>query len=190
MNRNKSHFEGDEPFLENLLRWFRYIKIIPYIKNGSNVLDLGCGYNAGLLSFIKKNECNYFGIDLSVNKNIANLIEHDLNTTLPFKDKTFDVVMSLANLEHLNNPEFNIKEIGRVLKDDGIVLLTTPSTYSKPILEFLSFKLHLISVDEIRDHKNYFNKSILVKIFKSNGFKNVKHRYFQFFMNNFIIANK
>jgi ubiquinone/menaquinone biosynthesis C-methylase UbiE len=194
MSRKIAHNEKREPVLESILSNLRYRKIIKHITNGSKVLDLGCGYNAGFLKKIQSKNCKCTGMDVSVNKelHLANvtLIEYDLNEGLPFVDNTFDYVTSLANLEHLTNPEAVMSEVYRVIKPGGILLLTTPSVYARPVLEFLSFKLHLISENEIKDHKNYFNKDTLVNLCKKVGWGNIKHRYFQFFMNNCILASK
>lgn len=194
MSRIKAHNEKKEPVLESILSNWRYRKIIKHITNGSNVLDLGCGYNADFLKKIQNKNCEYVGVDISVNKELSlknvNLIEYNLNKELPFNNNSFDFVVSLANLEHLINPEAVLADIYRVLKPNGTLLLTTPGVYAKPILEFLSFKLHLISKDEIEDHKNYFNKKILTNLCKTVGFSEIKHKYFQFFMNNFIVAIK
>lgn len=194
MNRQTAHFEDREPFLEKILSWLRYRKIVKKIPQNSKILDLGCGYNANFIKEISYKNCKYTGIDISINtkldSNNISLIKHDLNEKLPFDNEVFDVVISLANLEHLISPESNLNEIYRVLKPNGSLLLTTPSIYAKPILEFLSFKLHLISKNEIMDHKNYFNKDILLKMCKRTGFSSIKHKYFQFFMNNFIKAIK
>ncbi len=190
----KSHFQDKEPILEGFLSNLRFNKVIKHIPNNSRVLDVGGGYNSRLLQKIKDKISSGVGIDAHVSKNDfgpkIKLIESDLNKELPFPDHEFDVVISLANLEHLEYPRINAAEMFRVLKPGGLLLLTTPSVYAKPVLEFLSFKLKIVNEEEIRDHKNYFNKSILTKLFNEVGFSLVKHRYFEFFMNNFVYARK
>jgi len=194
MNRKKAHCEEKEPLLEGILSTLRFNKIIEHIPQNSKILDLGCGYNANFIRKISNKNCHCFGLDISINKelhlNNTTLAEHNLNNKLPFDDNIFDVVISLANLEHLQDLKFAFKEIFRVLKPGGILLLTTPSIYAKPVLEFLSFKLHLVSENEIRDHKNYFNKKILSDMCREVGFSQIRHKYFQIFMNNFLYAKK
>jgi SAM-dependent methyltransferase len=164
-----------------------------HIPKGSKILDLGCGFNGNLLNRIKTDIREGFGLDISINTEhkdeIIHLEKHDLNQPLPFEDCTFDIATSLANLEHLENPQNSIKEIFRALKPGGVLLLTTPSIYGKPVLEFLAY-LRLVSKQEIEDHKNYFNKKILLDLCKETGFSFSKHQYFQFGMNNFLIARK
>ena|SRR3990172_3969310 len=194
MPRETSHFQDTEPFLEKFLCKMRFKKIMHRISPKSEILDLGCGYNANFLRSIESKISYGVGIDISVNKNInggkIKLLEHDLSHQLPIPEKRFDIVTSLANLEHLNNPEIVFGEIYRVLKVGGLLFLTTPSIYAKPVLEFLSFELKLISEHEIRDHKNYFNRQILADYCKSVGFHTWDHRYFQMGMNNLLIAQK
>ena len=145
----KSHFQEKEPILEGFLSNLRFNKISKYIPKDSKVLDLGCGYNGFFLTKNKNRISGGTGIDVSVNESNLDpkikLIRHDLNQALPFEENFFDAVVSLANLEHLENPQQNLIEIFRVLRPGGILLLTTPSVYAKPVLEFLSFKLGLIN---------------------------------------------
>jgi ubiquinone/menaquinone biosynthesis C-methylase UbiE len=194
MDRSHSHFENEEPFFEKFLCEFRFRKIVKYIPANSKILDVGCGYNGKLLYKIKDKIKAGFGIDISVNQEHRDdkitLIKHNLTQPLPFENNSFDVVTSLANLEHLQNPEYSLEEIHRILKPGGLLLLTTPTTFSKPVLEFLSYKLGLISQQEIRDHKQYANKKILANYCKKIGFSSFKHSYFQFWMNNFLRAKK
>lgn len=191
---NKSHFQDKEPILEGILSNFRFNKIGKYIPENSKVLDLGCGFNGFFLQKNKNKIGEGFGVDISVNTDYSDskikLISHNINENIPFKDGFFDVVVSLANLEHLDSPENNLREIFRVLKPRGVLLLTTPSIYAKPVLEFLSFRLKLVNMEEMRDHKNYFNREKLSEMLKIAGFSFIEHHYFQLFMNNFIYARK
>lgn len=48
---------------------------------------------------------------------------------LPFDDNIFDAVLCLEVLEHTKNPNQMIKEIRRVLKRDGVLILTAPFVF-------------------------------------------------------------
>jgi SAM-dependent methyltransferase len=54
----------------------------------------------------------------------------DLNMKLPMRDRTFDLVVSVEGIEHLENPHAFLREANRVLKDDGWLILTTPNIIS------------------------------------------------------------
>lgn len=52
----------------------------------------------------------------------------DGDKSLPFKSNVFDVVIASELLEHLNDPNGFFWEISRVLKSNGILVLTTPNS--------------------------------------------------------------
>jgi len=51
----------------------------------------------------------------------------DLNSPLPFRDGTFDAVLSIEGIEHLENPYLPAREFFRVLRPGGILILSTPN---------------------------------------------------------------
>ena len=194
MSRTKSHLEDSQYFFEKLLGNLRFNKVINQVPKDSQVLDMGCGYQGTLLQLLEPKISQGIGVDISVSKEIKNpklnLVQHDLNQTLPFPSDRFDVVISLANLEHLSNSKEAFLEMHRVMKPGGFLLLTTPTPLAKPVLEFLSYELKIISEEEIRDHKTYFNRDLLITYCKMVGYSWWEHRYFQMGMNNFLKAQK
>lgn len=88
-----------------------------------NVLDIGCA-SRPYKKYIKAQ--NYIGIDESI------LVKPDIcssGVALPFKDNSFDSVISTELLEHLVQPELCLHEIRRVLKEGGYVYITAPQTW-------------------------------------------------------------
>ena len=51
----------------------------------------------------------------------------NLNESLPWKEQTFDAVFSTEGIEHLENHFSFLREICRILKPGGVLLLTTPN---------------------------------------------------------------
>jgi len=183
----------DEPFLEPILRRMRIGKVLPILRRfpECKLLDVGCGWEAKFLKSVESYIASGVGIDFKApSLESANLrtISVTLDDKLPFEDNSFDVVSLMAVLEHLEKPLDILREIHRVLKNGGVLIGTVPSKAAKPVLEFLSYKLRIVSEAEIRDHKRYFNKKDLLEIFAEAGFKNVEHKYFQFGMNNFFVG--
>lgn len=118
--------------------------------------------------------------------NGGGVITNSKPCTLPFKDESFEVVTLLAVLEHLNYPLECLHEISRILKPNGICLLTVSSHLAKPVLEFLAYKLKIVSEAEIRHHKRYYNKQNLLDLLDQTPYLSLKkHHYFQCGMNNF-----
>lgn len=114
-----------------------------------------------------------------------------LDRHLPFDDQSFDLITMLAVLEHLEHPGAIILECARLLRPGGGLLITAPSWYAKPVLEFMSFRLGIISPEEIADHKRYFNRDDLFDLFQHQpDLKIIEHRYFQWRFNNHVFAVK
>lgn len=207
-----------EALLEPLLRQMRLSRVLPTIKTFSNpnVLDIGCGWEARLLKEIEPFIAKGVGIDfkapqIHTNKihTFAYFFEAKENATingggdineyshstsachLPFENESFEVVTLLAVLEHLSHPQDMMREIARVLKPNGVAILTVPSHLAKPVLEFLSYKCKIISEEEIRDHKRYYNKAdIALLVDNVPCLKLITHKYFQARMNNFALIQK
>jgi ubiquinone/menaquinone biosynthesis C-methylase UbiE len=178
-----------EPILEPLLRWFRLRRVIKEIPANATILDVGCGSKATFLRAISPRIKLGFGVDFKVaNTQFGNLntTQVMLDGTLPFEDAIFDVVTMLAVLEHIEQEKLILREIHRVLKDDGKLVITVPSIWSKPILELFSYRLKIISEAEIRDHKRYYDRQKLRQVLvDESNFKHFQHQYFQCWMNNF-----
>ena len=184
-----------EAILEPILRKLRIRRVLPVIKQypECKLLDVGCGWEARLLKQVEPHVALGIGIDFKAPPHEFSKIKTisaTIDKTLPFADSSFHVVTLMATLEHLQHPEAILHDIHRILLNGGIVVGTVPSKASKPVLEFLSYKLNIVNPDEIRDHKQYFDKKSLVKILKECGFKDIQHSYFQLGMNNFFIGVK
>jgi SAM-dependent methyltransferase len=52
----------------------------------------------------------------------------DFNRGLPFADRSFDGVVSVETIEHIENPWEFARELGRVTRPGGFVIVTTPNT--------------------------------------------------------------
>lgn len=65
---------------------------------------------------------------------VSNIPFHkaDLNRSIPLPDNTYDCIVSIEVLEHLENHVQFIREVLRVLKPGGTIILTTPNVLSLP----------------------------------------------------------
>lgn len=178
-----------EALLEPLLRRLRRRQVITQIPPNSEVLDIGCGKSAALLWAISPQIKRGVGIDFKVPNTCSSNIETrqvTLDTSLPFADASFDVVTMLAVLEHIECEQEILKEVHRVLRKEGKLILTVPSIWAQPVLEFLAYRLRVVDEAEIRDHKRYYNRSKLRQaLIDKAQFQDFQHKYFQLWMNNF-----
>lgn len=183
----------NEPILEPLLRELRLRKVLPVIRNYTDcrLLDIGCGWDYRLLKTVRPFIKSGVGIDFKVENHEDDIIKTmplTITDHLPFASASFDVVTMLAVLEHLADPLSMMKETERVLKKGGRLVLTVPSKIAKPVLEFLAYRIGIVSVAEIRDHKQYFDYDELKKLFSQTDMSIEYHCYFQLGMNNYCVA--
>jgi len=96
-----------------------------------NYLDIGSG-TGELIDLVKsKFDVKCFAVDYT-NSLIANKDQKvdivDLNECkLPYEDNFFDAITFTEVIEHLEDHRKILKEINRVLKKDGVLVVTTPN---------------------------------------------------------------
>lgn len=118
---------SNDYFVIKHLKDFLDAKLKQFIKKGSIVGDIGCGEQP-LRKLIESLGGTYMGID--VNQNLSNTVQviSDI-ASLPLSDNYFDVIICTEVLEHVSDTYRAVKEIGRVLKRGGKVIITTPFSY-------------------------------------------------------------
>ncbi len=183
----------EEALTEPLLRRIRRNKALRYIPVNSALCDIGCGLNGDFLRSISHKISMGIGIDKKVtpyHDNKIKLMRVDIGKGLSLESEMFDSVTLLAVLEHLEHPYPVLKECYRILKPAGVLVLTTPTPLSKPLLEFLSFKLRIISREEVEDHKHYFTGREIKTNLEIIGFQSVVSKTFLFKLNRLVVAYK
>ena len=83
------------------------------------------------------------------------------------------------------------KEIYRVLKPEGMVILTTPAAWSDGLLKFMA-QVGLVSAEEIHEHAYAYTLPLLGWYFGQAGFEMTKTKfgYFEFMLNMWATAKK
>jgi len=194
----KSNYKNyNEPILEPVFRELRFgvaLKDLRKLLNGDSIIfDYGCGPEAKFYSYLLDKNIKfkkYCGFDPLLKKDIVGerlLITSDWNR---IKTRKFDLITMFAVIEHLLYPDFNFGPILRQLKDNGHLILTTPTKLAKPVLEFLSYKLGIVSSREIKEHKHYYDFREIDLVFNKHSLKLAKKKIFELGMNSYIILNK
>lgn len=102
--------------LGRLLCEWRIRVVLPWVR-GNQVVDLACGDNR----LIRR--LGYgTGVDIR-NYGDADLILQDF-THLPFPTQSIDTVLILAALNYFDHPEKVMRELARVLRQDGTIVVT------------------------------------------------------------------
>lgn len=142
-------------------------------RSRSSILDIGCGTGSNLR--IWENYGEVLGLDISTQalnfcrtKGNKNLLKGDA-LVLPFREDTFDIIIALDILEHMDKDAATVKEFFRVLRKGGYLLLTVPA------LMFLWSK-HDVALH----HKRRYAKKQLRDLLVSNGYSIEKMSFWNF----------
>ena len=143
-SKNKGRFENI--FYKALYNMYEdFNSLILKKANKKTVLDYGCGVESITEKIAKCNPEKLVGIDISevsINKAIENAknlnlqIEYSVDNceNLKLKENTFDLVFGSGILHHLNIKK-GVKEINRILKNDGEMVFLEPLG-TNPLINF------------------------------------------------------
>lgn len=136
-NANLTEEELEHIKAENLLRMIP--KILELLSPDANnaeilILDVGCG--DGTISYCLKSilGARTVGIDCDINflrcalKKGIDVLMFDLErANFPFRDASFSYVICVEVIEHLFSPHHCLKEVARILKPGGELVISTPN---------------------------------------------------------------
>lgn len=129
------YYKNNKIYLKNLSKGKvqSFKKYIDFLSLGEDpILDIGCGIGQ-VVNFITVKERKAYGVDVSPlfireakKKGKGKFFLYD-GKKLPFPDNFFGAVGCCTVLEHTENPEFFIKEMVRVVKPGGKLVLACPN---------------------------------------------------------------
>jgi 2-polyprenyl-3-methyl-5-hydroxy-6-metoxy-1,4-benzoquinol methylase len=162
---------------------------------GKSVLDVGCWWG-WFIRYAREKGARVFGFDREASqlKDAVEYLRSGNNLCLadavhmPFSSGIFDVVVSMHVLEHVESEKGMMDEIRRVLKPDGVLLISVPNDLSFGVLPYRPFRLLLrgkmaamlslrlqryfksLSYGDLSHHREYTARSI-GGLLQSNGFE-------------------
>ena len=99
-----------------------------------HILDLGAGTGGVSAALAADGKHRVVAVDIVANEDLRAMrgavqVEQVIATAdaLPFADESFDVVLCLETIEHLPNAHASAREMMRVLRSGGQVMITTPA---------------------------------------------------------------
>ena len=109
----------------------------PTYVEGKSILNVGCGFGYGTWILAQYGPTSVLGLDID-NATIkeaearykGDIVRFKLADAqqLPLADASYDIVVSLENIEHLPAPLKFVQEAQRVLKPEGLLIISAPNT--------------------------------------------------------------
>jgi len=149
------------------------------------ILEAGCGLGRWVIPLAEK---GYDVTGIELEEEAIKIIIKNYNSTnmtlvhgdvfkMPFTDKSFDIVISLGVLEHFEKPEIQkeaIIEHLRVLKDEGVFLITVPYLSFIRLVFHLPWVKFVSIIRKLKNKKEYFSeyrysKNEFKKIISNSG---------------------
>lgn len=156
-------------------RFEKIIKIIEKFKNKGKLLDIGCSYGY-FLELAQRHGWESYGVEIS--DYVSRYCREKLNLNVftgvvseaHYPDQHFDVITMFHTLEHASDPRNYLREINRILKRDGLLVVAVPN------IESLKAKLTKKNWVLITSHEHlyYFSLKTLIQLLNETGFQPVK----------------
>ena len=139
---NQSQQEDKRTFLEldglsfhrraHLDAYATALELLQSDASRGRLIDLGAG--SGYTSYqLARAGFDVVALDVHADQFVPQdipFLQHDLNQRLPLQDAEADAVLALEIIEHLENPRYFLREIARVLRPGGALVLSTPNIVS------------------------------------------------------------
>ena len=162
-----------------------------WVPEGSRVLDIGC-HQGEFLEFLGEKIAPSAGLDPLCQKT-ENGTRHRFfvsffQENLPFETGSFDVVVLLATIEHMQEKSTIAKESRRLLRKGGYIVITVPSLLVDKILAVMLF-FRIVDGMSLEEHHGFLPAD-LPNIFVPEGFKLKKQQKFQLGLNNLFVFER
>ncbi|MFW6048534.1 MAG: class I SAM-dependent methyltransferase [Candidatus Natronoplasma sp.] len=142
------------------------------LSNEDTVLDVGGGQGILLESLQKEKP----GIDVVLLDSSLQMVRRSKTNKVlgnasknPFSDGSFDHILCLDALHHFENKKESLREMIRVLKHDGDIIILELDTKS-PLTKFIEFVEKLLG-----EPSYFFEPEVLERFFSNNGFETTIH---------------
>jgi len=156
---------------------------LDFIEANSCVLDIGCATGFLAKELLKK-KCEVWGLDYNRNAiaraarfcKKALIVDLNESATLPVPKKHFDYIILLDVIEHLLHPEKVLSLVKPYLKNEGVIIVSTPNIAHASIRwmivkgQFQYTKLGILD----SSHLHFYTRTSFSNLLKKANFKILK----------------
>lgn len=178
-NTGKATFSGDQQgYAENFRNWMS--SHLSNLPAGTPILEVGCG-DGSFTKELARYSPDITAIDISESQiqenarrfNGITFRQHDVAEPFPFEDNSFGVIWCSEVLEHLFDPAFALREMRRILKPGGKLLVTVPyhGYFKNVLIALFKFDEHYTPSNP---HIRFYTKNTLGRITRQAGFDDVR----------------
>lgn len=176
------HVKDDLVFYEH---YSRYIFASQYVSD-KTVLDIACGAGYGADLLLTKGARRVIGVDIDSKavsyakhkyerEGIEFTVGDAQKVALP--DNSVDAVVSFETIEHLDDYQPFLSEIRRVIRDDGVIIISTPNSAVFPGNKFHTKEFGIEEFKNIfsQNYKNveiYYQNNTLASSITTESFLN------------------
>ena len=177
--KGKDTFSGDQQgYAANFRRWMA--TQLGDLPANTSILEVGCGDGSFTKELVNYSP-DVTAIDISESQIAENarhfagitFLQHDVAEPLTFADRSFGVVWCSEVLEHLFDPAFALREMHRILKPGGKLLVTVPyhGRLKNVLIARFKFDAHYTPSNP---HIRFYSKNTLARITREAGFRHIR----------------
>jgi SAM-dependent methyltransferase len=179
--KNPASYSGEgQRYATNFRNWM--LENVNGISLEANILEVGCG-DASFTKCLAEFSSAVTAIDISAKQIERNakaypeikFMQHDVAERFPFEDGTFDVIWCSEVLEHLFDPRFALREMCRVIKPGGRLLVTVPyhGLLKNVLIALFNWDEHFAPNNP---HIRFFSRKTLSRLTATAGFREIQTR--------------
>ena len=165
---NKSLFEKLYQIVKNIALKNKLNLINSLSENKGKILDIGAGVG-DFLAFVKQNGWQTIGIEPSQKAREIAMKKgvEFVNETSDLEKNSFDIITMWHVLEHVPNLEVQIKELKRLLKPNGTLIIAVPNFKSFDANHYKEFW----AAYDVPIHFWHFSKTAIKLLFEKENMK-------------------
>ena len=173
------------------IQWWRMRVAAQWIQEGSRILDIGC-HQGEFFKMLGPKISPSVGLDPLYRGNMKEggheLLSQEFRPGLALDNGSFDAIVLLATIEHIQEKSMIAQESKRLLRKNGRVVITVPSLLVDKILSVLLY-MGLIDGMSLEEHHGFAPDELLA-IFVPEGFRLKQKQKFQLGLNNLYVFER